>query len=98
MRDTVLISKDRWVRKVASRVHKTSFFPKEAWKAMKILRDGHNAHHVDNKPITFRMENGVMTTTENNVADGVARHFKDVCNRNVSVDWDFIANVPKKLF
>ena len=24
-------------------------------------------------------------------------HFEDICNRKVSVDWDFIATIPRKL-
>ena len=40
VRDTVLMSKDRWVGQVATRVHEMNFFPKEAWKAIKILCDG----------------------------------------------------------
>ena len=39
VRDAVLISEDRLARQVASRVHNMNFFPKEAWKAIKTLRN-----------------------------------------------------------
>ena len=86
VKDAVLLSKDKWVRLIATRVHEMKFFPKEAWKAIKTLRDGHNAHHLDHKPIVFRIANSELTKTDKNVADGLAMHFKDIYNRKVAVD------------
>ena len=65
-------------------------------ESYKNLRDGHNNHYLDHKPIIFRTENGELAKTDKNVADGLAMHFKDVCNIKVVVDWDFIDNIPKK--
>ena len=96
VRYAVLFSKDRRVRQSSPWVHEISFFPKEAWKAMKSLRDGHNAHDVDYKPFMFRMANGELTKTDKNAADGLARNFKDTCNRKVAVDWDFVDNIARK--
>ena len=64
MRDAVLMSKERWVRQGASRVHKMNFFPKEAWKAINTLRDGNSTHHVDHKLIMFIIVNRALTKTE----------------------------------
>ena len=95
-RDAVLLSKGRWVREVASRVHEMNFFPKEGWKAIKTLRDGHNSHHVDHEPIIFRMANGILTKSDADVANGLAMHFEDIYNRKVSVGWIFFSDVPRK--
>ena len=54
------------------------------------------AHNVDHNPIIFRMANGELTNNAKNVADGLAMHFKDIYNRKVAVDWDFIDNIPRK--
>ena len=35
VKDAVLLSKDKWVRLIATRVHEMNFFPKEAWKSIK---------------------------------------------------------------
>ena len=42
------------------------------------------------------MANGVLTKSDKDVADGLAINLEDICNRKVSVDWVFIAAIPRK--
>ena len=41
-----------------------------------MLRDGHIAHHVENKPIMFMKSDSSLTTYDKDVAKGLAHHLK----------------------
>ena len=85
-RDTIVITKSKQVRHIAKQVERMNFNPKDAWKAIKLLKDEYTLHYTEYKLMIFRIENGSLTTDEKNRAEGLASFFKEVCNQKVSAD------------
>ena len=61
VRDAIRIAKNMWVNDVAESVHSMRFFPKEAWKAIKSLKQGHMSHHKKKDCMKFLMAHGSIT-------------------------------------
>ena len=95
-RNAIVIAKSKWVRHIAKQVERMNFNPKDAWKAIKLLKDGHTSHHTKYKLMIFRMENGSLTIDEKDRAKGLASFFKEVCNQKVSIDQEYIKLIIKK--
>ena len=45
VREVIRIAKNIWINDIIESVHSMKFSPKEAWKAIEILKQGHISHH-----------------------------------------------------
>ena len=94
-REAIRIAKNTWVNDVAESVHSMRFSPKEAWKAIKTLKQGHSYHHKKKECVKFLMADGSITKNDNEVASALETHFSKLFNRNVPIDWMHVQNIPR---
>ena len=68
--------------------------PKASWNAIKTLTKREAAHHNENIPMKFKLKNGSLSSSDKETISVLAEHFHLVCNRQTSVDWEYLHNIP----
>ena len=78
-----------WVKYLVQKNKKINLRPKEAWDNIKILKNGFTTHHVKDKVLKFRQEDGSINTADKDNMRIAGKYFKKVLSRD-EVDWNHL--------
>eukprot|EP00978_Attheya_sp_CCMP212_P021094 scaffold61228_cov46-Attheya_sp.AAC.2 len=75
-------AKVKWYEDRAEEIGAMNFDPKNAWKAIKEIRDGFEGHHKAQSDLKMRKPNGEIATSDAENADVMSTHFKFFFNND----------------
>eukprot|EP00978_Attheya_sp_CCMP212_P009820 scaffold23398_cov58-Attheya_sp.AAC.4 len=76
-------AKVKWYEDRAEEIRAMYFDPKNAWKAIKEIRDGFEGHHKAQSDLKMRKPNGEIATSDAESADMTSAHFKKGVKRDL---------------
>eukprot|EP00978_Attheya_sp_CCMP212_P004968 scaffold10957_cov56-Attheya_sp.AAC.1 len=79
-------AKVKWYEDRAEEIRAMNFDPKNAWKAIKEIRDRFEGHHKAQSDLKMRKPNGEIATRDAENADVMSSHFKKVFNNHREID------------
>eukprot|EP00978_Attheya_sp_CCMP212_P022516 scaffold67214_cov53-Attheya_sp.AAC.5 len=76
LRKMIRKAKMKWYKDRALEIHDMNFNPKNAWCAIKEIRDGFEGYHKAQMDLKMRKPNGKIATNDAENADVMGAHFK----------------------
>jgi hypothetical protein len=86
LRKTIRKAKKKWHEDRAREIHDMNFNPKNAWCAIKEIRDGLEGHHKAQSDLKMRKADGELATNDSDNADVMGAHFTKVFNNHRAID------------
>ena len=95
VKDAIHVAKGRWVSK---EIGKMKFSPKKAWENIYTLKKGFQGHHRDHLSLNFKMPNGSLSASTDEILETLTPHFYNVYNKNRPFDPKAINDIPQRPF
>ena len=86
----IILAKTKWSNHLTKRIHDVSANPRYSWKGVSILKEWIKRRHTLPDITRFKKENGSFIETDEEVTKGLAKHFHDVFNSDIKIDWSVL--------